>query len=136
MRAIIYMRVATRTSPGVLDRQEAQCREFAASRGYQVTGVYADEGVSAFRPDRPGLDAAMNLARAGGCDVLIASTASVLTRSASQFRSITSDADASGVAVVTADGVNTSDGGGRLAAWFTGGPGEAAEAARDASAEQ
>jgi DNA invertase Pin-like site-specific DNA recombinase len=38
-------------------------------------------------------------------DVLITSTASVLTRRVSDLESILADADASGVAVVTADGI-------------------------------
>ena len=47
----------------------------------------------------------MHLTRGGGCDVLVAHSASRLTREASELAPILADADASDVAVVTADGM-------------------------------
>ena len=44
MRAIIYTRTATVTGHDALGRQEEQCRAFAASHGWDVAGVFADDG--------------------------------------------------------------------------------------------
>jgi DNA invertase Pin-like site-specific DNA recombinase len=87
--------------------------------------VFTDQDVSANRLDRPGLMQAMHLVRISGCDVLVTSDVSRLTRDASGFASIVSDADVSGVVVVTADGaVDTSGAPGqcavRLLATFAG----------------
>jgi DNA invertase Pin-like site-specific DNA recombinase len=62
-----------------------------------VIATYADEGTSAWNMNRPGLQAAMDLVRSHGCDILIAYEFSRLTRNASDMESILTDADAAGV---------------------------------------
>lgn len=46
MTAIIYRRTASATGPDG-DIQLAQCRALAASRGWEVTEVFTDQGASA-----------------------------------------------------------------------------------------
>jgi DNA invertase Pin-like site-specific DNA recombinase len=107
MRTIIYTR--TRSGTGA-DRQLEQCCAFVASRGWDVTGEFTDTDASAWNLDRPGLQQAMQQVRTRGCDALIAQSASKLTRNASDLASILADADATGVGVLTADGIlDTSD---------------------------
>ena len=107
MRAIIYTRSRSETSA---DHQLEECRAFAAGRGWDVTGEFTDENVSASTLDRPGLQQAMQQVRTHGCDALVAQSATRLTRSASDLASILADADAASVAVLTADGImDTSD---------------------------
>ena len=98
MRAVIYTRTGS-SANGDSRRQLERCREVAAERGWEVIAAYADESVSAWNTDRPGLSAAMDLVRGHGCEILIADALSVLTRRASDMESILADADAAGVAV-------------------------------------
>jgi len=98
MRAVIYTRTGS-SANGDSGRQLERCREVAAERGWEVIAAYADESVSAWNTDRPGLSAAMDLVRGHGCEILIADALSVLTRRASDMESILADADAAGVAV-------------------------------------
>jgi site-specific DNA recombinase len=116
MRVIIYTRTRSGTGSDA-SRQLEQCRALATCRRWDVTEVFTDQDVSGRTLDRPGLTRAMQLVRNHGCDVL-ADAIHVLIRSASGFASITSNAGASGVAVVTADGaVDTSSAERRFAAW-------------------
>jgi len=57
-KALIYCRVSTeeQAQEGYsLDAQEKFCRQFAQNNGYDVFGVYRDEGKSGTRLDRPAL---------------------------------------------------------------------------------
>jgi len=56
--ALIYCRVSTeeQAEQGYsLDAQEKFCREFAKNNGYEITGVFRDEGRSGTNLDRPAL---------------------------------------------------------------------------------
>jgi DNA invertase Pin-like site-specific DNA recombinase len=88
--AVIYLRVSTaeQASEGVgLDAQEARCRAVCAARGFEVTSVYRDEGVSgkADLASRPGLARAVAEVRAhvarGGDAALVAYSVSRVARS-------------------------------------------------------
>ena len=105
MRALIYTRTAVRTGRDAIGRQAEQCRAFAVSHGWAVTGVFTDDGASGTNMNRPAFRRVTDGMRNRAFDVLITSTASVLTRRASDLESILAAADASGVAVVTADGI-------------------------------
>jgi site-specific DNA recombinase len=57
-KALIYCRVSTdeQAQEGYsLDAQEKYCRQFAQNNGYDVFGVYRDEGKSGTKLDRPAL---------------------------------------------------------------------------------
>lgn len=82
-RAIIYTRVSftanrtrdngressVETSP---ERQEERCRAFAESQGWEVTEVYKDRGVSAFKDvDRPGWSQVVQAVERGETDAVV-----------------------------------------------------------------
>lgn len=74
MRAGIYIRVSTdeQAEEGYsLAAQERACRAVAAARGWEVAGVYADEGVSGQTADRPGLKRLRADVAARVCDVVL-----------------------------------------------------------------
>lgn len=57
MEAYIYRRVACNQQPNSLDRQLARCRAYAEAKGYTVTRVFEDCGLSGNTLDRSGLQA-------------------------------------------------------------------------------
>lgn len=72
--AVIYARFSPRRRADECTSNETQeqlCREYAERQGWEVCGVFADEGVSGDTPiaQRPGLTAAIAALRAG--DVLL-----------------------------------------------------------------
>jgi len=73
--AVIYVRVASvaPNSEGKKCRlQEQRCRALATARGYSVTHVFRDEGVSGNQRERPGLDAMLAyLVSLGGRETII-----------------------------------------------------------------
>ncbi len=88
--AVIYLRVSTaeQAESGVgLEAQEARCRALCAARGFDVTSVYRDEGVSGKTEvtSRPGLGKAIAEVRAhlarGNAAVLVAYSVSRVARS-------------------------------------------------------
>ena len=54
-RVVIYTRTAVATGQNVKGRQAEQCRAYAAERGWDVTEVFTDDGVSGSSPNRPRL---------------------------------------------------------------------------------
>jgi site-specific DNA recombinase len=111
MRAVIYTRTRSETGENA---QLEQCRAMAAERGWDVVATYSDRDASGSNLDRPALQAAMDLVRSRGCDVLIADDVSRLTRRASDMESILVDADAARV-TVHAGSFSSSHAAGRLA---------------------
>lgn len=74
MRAAIYARVSVDRDGDELStaRQEKACRAFAEMKGWEVTEVYRDRGVSAFRgKDRPGWVALEKAVRAAEVDAVV-----------------------------------------------------------------
>jgi site-specific DNA recombinase len=78
MNAGIYARLSVLkaselATEAALERQEEDCRELCARRGWNVIKVYPDEGVSAFQKGRkrPGFEQAMADLEAGVIDVLV-----------------------------------------------------------------
>ncbi len=57
-KAIIYCRVSSEKQVKEghgLDGQELRCRQYAKAKGYEVTAVFRDEGISGGVADRPGM---------------------------------------------------------------------------------
>jgi DNA invertase Pin-like site-specific DNA recombinase len=56
LRAVIYTRLSVKDPDGgdhgSLERQEDDCLKYAKDKGYEIAGVYRDEGVSATRGDK------------------------------------------------------------------------------------
>jgi site-specific DNA recombinase len=78
MNAGIYARLSKfkdseRLTEAAMERQEDDCRELCARRGWRVVKLYPDEGVSAFQKGRkrPGFEQAMADLDAGVIDVLV-----------------------------------------------------------------
>lgn len=78
MNAGIYARLSVlkpseRATEAALERQEDDCRDLCARRGWHVLKVYPDEGVSAYRKGRkrPGFEQAMADLEAGVVEVLV-----------------------------------------------------------------
>lgn len=77
MNAGIYARLSVlkateRLTEAALERQEEDCRELCARRGWNVIKVYPDEGISAYQKrKRPGFEQAMADFEAGVIDVLV-----------------------------------------------------------------
>ena len=102
-RAVIYARTNPSTGADTSDEQEAACRRLAVERGWEAVEVYRDRASgSAF--SRPALGRALDRIRAGHYDALVASEAATISRSVTHLDAVTSDADASGVVIVAADG--------------------------------
>ncbi len=58
-QALIYCRVSSKQQASEghgIDGQESSCRNYANARGYQVTKVFKDEGISGGVMERPGMD--------------------------------------------------------------------------------
>ena len=74
MNAVGYIRVSTDEQAGrghSLDAQTTLIREFVAARGWHLRRIYADEGLSGSRDDRPALRQLLREAEAGHFDVVV-----------------------------------------------------------------
>lgn len=97
MRAALYVRVSTASQAEKHGTayQRRELERMAAARGWEVAGVYADEGVSGRKASRPQLDALMLAARRREVDVVavwrfdrFARSLSHLVAALSEFRSL------------------------------------------------
>jgi DNA invertase Pin-like site-specific DNA recombinase len=72
-RASIYCRVSTaeQVDGTSLDTQRAACANYCAARGWDVTGVYIDDGVSGAARSRPALNALNRSVREHDTDVVV-----------------------------------------------------------------
>lgn len=92
-RAVIYTRISDDREGreyGV-QRQEEDCRALADRAGYTVIEVFTENDVSASsksRKPRPRYRAMLELARSGGCDVIISFSSSRLTRRPMEFEEL------------------------------------------------
>ncbi len=68
-RAGIYVRVSTKEQK--TESQEAELKEYAARRGWEVHRVYADQGQSGAKSSRPALDELMADCRRRKVDVVL-----------------------------------------------------------------
>lgn len=73
-RAVTYARTSYDDSGSDqrnINGQILDCRQFAERSGWEVVGEFSDEKVSGANWDAPGLNAALDLAKAGGFDILV-----------------------------------------------------------------
>jgi site-specific DNA recombinase len=82
MKAAIYTRISVHDEDvDKTQNQEAACRKHAAQKGYVVSAVYCDDGISASTfKHRPAYSRMMADAQAGKFDVLVASAEDRLSR--------------------------------------------------------
>ena len=69
-RAALYARVSTIGHGQDVELQLDELRQVAAQRGWEIAGVFQDEGISGAKTSRPGLDQMMADAQAGRFDVV------------------------------------------------------------------
>src|SRR3954451_9778034 len=107
LRAIVYTRISQDqlgTGAGVA-RQEEACRQFCAARGYQIVRVEQDNSISAWsNVPRPAFERALEAARKGECDVIVAYALDRLTRTMRDLHRIIDNATEHGVVVSTVNG--------------------------------
>lgn len=68
-RAALYVRVSTTEQSS--DAQVAELKEYARRRGWQVSKIYRDEGISGAQRQRPGLDDLFTDARRRRFDIVL-----------------------------------------------------------------
>jgi DNA invertase Pin-like site-specific DNA recombinase len=91
-----------------MEHQVDVCRAAAASRGWTVTEVFTDHGVSGKKASRPGLDAVLEAARSGDVDVVLVRDVDRLARNAGHFCLLATELQELGVAVVAVNqGIDT-----------------------------
>lgn len=95
--AIIYCRVSTdeQAKSGLgLEAQETRCRAWAEANGYDVAGLFVDEGASAKTLRRPELEKALAALKPGR--VLVAYKLDRLTRTQADFPALAARVEAAG----------------------------------------
>lgn len=123
--AAIYCRLSQdREGAGlVVERQERDCRELAARLGWQVTQVFTDNDVSAYRKRRrPGYDALMAALRAGKVDGVLAWHTDRLHRSPTELEDYIAVCEPQSIvtSTVRAGHLDLSTAGGRMNARMLG----------------
>lgn len=73
MKVVIYVRVSSveQVSGYSIEAQTDQCREWAASQGYDVVTIYTEPGKSAKTDQRPVFQSAVRFVLAGGADAIL-----------------------------------------------------------------
>lgn len=103
-RAAIYVRISSDAAGEGLGvaRQEADCRELVARKGWQIADVYRDNDVSAFSGRRrPAYQAMLQAVKDGDVDVVVAWHPDRLHRSVRDLEDFIDLLDATGALVVT-----------------------------------
>lgn len=111
MRAALYLRVSTRAQADKHGTayQRRELERMAAARGWEVVGVYADEGFSGRKSSRPQLDALMLAARRRELDVVAVWRFDRFARSLSHLVAALAEFRALGVQFVShQEGIDTS----------------------------
>ena len=102
MHAVGYIRVSTAAQAvdGVsLDAQKEKISSWCQFNGYELAGIYADEGISGTKADRPGLAAALSAVGKG--DALVVYSLSRLARSTAHTLEIAALLDKTGADLVS-----------------------------------
>lgn len=118
MIVVGYLRVSRHRDGSVsLAAQERTIWLWAELHGHDVDAVYADDGASGARADRPGLEAALRDVRAGQAEALVVAKLDRASRSLFHFAGLVDEARRDGWALVALDiGLDTSTPGGELVA--------------------
>lgn len=124
LRAAIYCRISQDTGEGLgVARQEADCRELVAKRGWEAVEVLVDNDVSAFgHKRRPGYEALVESIERGLVDAVVAWHPDRLHRSPIELEGFIALVERTGVAVATctAGDFDLATPEGRLTARITG----------------
>ena len=94
LRVVISLRISQdRDDQQSTENQERESRDYAASKGWEVVGVYTDLGKSGYKRGvkRPGFDQAMNMVRTKQADVFLVWKISRFTRRIREFHMFLND---------------------------------------------
>lgn len=118
-RAAIYARISRdRTGAGLgVDRQAEECRDLAASRGWDVTATFADNDLSAYSgKPRPGYRALLEAVQRGHVDAILVWHTDRLHRSPRELEGYIEVAGAIPTVAVTGGPLDLSTSAGRMVA--------------------
>jgi len=101
VRAAIYARVSTIGHGQDVGMQVDELQAVAAQRGWEVVGVYADEGISGSKDSRPELDRMMADAAKGRFDIIAIWKLDRLARSVVHLLDVVESLKAWGVGLVS-----------------------------------
>ena len=101
-RAILYARVSTTGHGQDVGLQLDELRQVAAQRGWAVVAEHSDTGFSGGDRERPGLAAALDLARRGHADILAVWKLDRLARDVAHLLSVAEDLERWGVGLASA----------------------------------
>lgn len=94
LRVVISLRISQdRDDQQSTENQERESRDYAASKGWEVVGVYTDLGKSGYKRGvkRPGFDQAMNMVRTKQADIFLVWKISRFTRRIREFHMFLND---------------------------------------------
>lgn len=113
--ALAYMRCSSRgqVDGDTWDRQEAAINKYAAANDLVIVDWYRDEGISGTTEleNRPGLAACLERIENNGVKVILVESSDRLARDAMVSELIVREAQKHGGTILTASGVNLTDGG-------------------------
>ena len=101
-RVVIYARYSDqKQDPSSIDAQLALCRDFAASKGWEVAGEFTDAMISGATKARDGYQAMLRAVDAGGADIVFAEALDRLTRDPEESHALFKRLKHRGVRLVT-----------------------------------
>ena len=115
-RAVLYLRQSVSRDDSIsLELQETACRDYCARRGYTVTEVIADPGISGRTWNRPGVQRTLDLIEQRTADVIVLWRWSRLSRSRKDWAVAVDRVDVAGGSIESAtEPVDVSTAAGRL----------------------
>ena len=116
LRAALYARVSTSNKGQDVNLQLDELRQVAALRGWEIAGVYHDDGISGSTDSRPALDRMMADAQAGSFDLVAVWKLDRLGRSVQHVLSLLDQLATQGIEFVSLRdaGLDTTTPAGRL----------------------
>lgn len=115
-RAVLYLRQSVSRDDSIsLELQETACRDYCTRRGYTVTEVIADPGISGRTWNRPGVQRTLDLVETGAADVIVLWRWSRLSRSRKDWAVAVDRVEVAGGSIESAtEPVDTATAAGRL----------------------
>jgi DNA invertase Pin-like site-specific DNA recombinase len=90
VRACIYARTARTGQDSKQAQQIEDCSQYIAQKGWTLSGLFLDEGVSGRAVEKPELSRMMELAAKGSFDVVVVSTIDRISRSIKELFEVVS----------------------------------------------
>jgi len=107
-RAVIYARFSTENQKDAsIDDQFRVCQRVVDSNGFTLVARFEDRGISGGTDQRPGYQAMLTMAQAGGFDVIVAEDISRLWRSKVEYSARSAQLEDLGIHLITAAGDDT-----------------------------